>query len=293
MNTKASSALPPRQAPGGQPPPASRSAPRLDKIFICGDPHGKFEFIVRAISEYHPEAVVILGDLTPPASLDEIFKNIEPTQIYWIPGNHDTDTDLIYDRIWRSKFAKNNLHGKVLDVAGVKIAGLGGVFRGQIWMPESSPIHYSPGLYIKKVGKGMTWRGGLPRRHRSTIFCSVYDRLKDQKADVLVTHEAPSAHEKGFICIDRLAASLGVKQLFHAHQHESKKYGLIQGVATRGIGLRGIVNLAGEVIVPAEADLRPHVVYHAPAGKFKKVKHRSSFPASRYRRLFKNKAKAY
>ena len=96
-----------------------------------------------------------------------------------------------------------------------KVAGLGGVFRGQIWMPPASPCYSSPRrIYQKKLGKATTWRGGLPRRHRSTIFSSVYDKLKECKADVLVTHEAPSIHAKGFECLDILADQLGVNISF-------------------------------------------------------------------------------
>ena len=93
----------------------------MSKVFLCGDPHGEFDHILSAIDQWHPDAVLILGDLTPSHSLDEIFKGVKGTKIYWIPGNHDTDSDLIYDRLWRSSFAKHNLHGRVQDVCGVKV----------------------------------------------------------------------------------------------------------------------------------------------------------------------------
>lgn len=228
----------------------------MKKIFICGDPHGSFDHIVSAIDEYHPESVVILGDLTPEKPLDEIFKDCGKTQVYWIPGNHDTDSDLIYDRLYRSRFSNHNLNGKVLDVGRLKVAGLGGVFRGQIWMPPGKPNYFSPTSFIRKVGKSGMWRGGLPRRHRSTIFASTYERLSGMKADMLVTHEAPSMHAKGFKAIDDLAHKLGVKYIFHAHQHESCNYGVINGIVARGVGLRGIVDLEGNIIVPAQVDPR-------------------------------------
>ena len=95
----------------------------MSKVFLCGDPHGEFDHILSAIDQWHPDAVLILGDLTPSHSLDEIFKGVKGTKIYWIPGNHDTDSDLIYDRLWRSSFAKHNLHGR----EGVVSAGSGGV----------------------------------------------------------------------------------------------------------------------------------------------------------------------
>ena len=260
----------------------------MKKIFLCGDPHGEFDHILGAIDQWHPDAVLILGDLTPPYSLDEIFKGVKNTKIYWIPGNHDTDTDLIYDRLWRSRFAKNNLHGRVQDVCGVKVAGLGGVFRGQIWMPPNEPLYPSPSLFIRKVGRSGMWRGGLPRRHRSTIFSSVYDKLKVCKADILITHEAPSMHAKGFEAIDDLALSLGAKMIFHAHQHESKCYFPTKNLKARGIGLRGIIDLEGNVIVPAQVDPR-ELQEKLNRSSFTKYPACKRTPASKFRRLTKGR----
>lgn len=229
----------------------------LPEIFFCGDPHGEFAHINEAAREFKPKAMVILGDLQPPASLEEVLAEaLEHTEIWWIPGNHDTDTDEFYDRLWRSPLASHNLHGRVANVAGVRIAGLGGVFRGQVWMPDGQPNYFCPATFIRRVGAGNIWRGGLPRRHRSTIFPSVYQSLLRQKADVLVTHEAAGCHRKGFCAVDRLGESLKVKWIFHGHQHEDRVYGEHLGMAVRAVGYRGIVNLKGEVIVPAQMDPR-------------------------------------
>lgn len=262
----------------------------MSKIFLCGDPHGEFSHILSAIDQWHPDAVLILGDLTPPQSLDVIFKSVRDTKtkIYWIPGNHDTDTDLIYDRLWRSSFARNNLHGRVQDICGVKVAGLGGVFRGQIWMPPNLPLFSSPSLFIRKIGKSGMWRGGLPRRHRSTIFYSVYEKLRECKADILITHEAPSMHAKGFEAIDDLAISLGAKMIIHAHQHESRCYLPQKGLECRGIGLRGIIDLEGNIIVPAQVDPRElqEKIQKQVKLPFPGVRRT---PASKFRRLTKNR----
>ena len=229
----------------------------LPDIFFCGDPHGGFDQINEAARLYHPDAMVILGDMQPSAPLHELLEEaLAYTDIWWIPGNHDTDTDEIYDNLWRSELAGHNLHGRVANVAGLRIAGLGGVFRGQVWMPEGNPNYYSPSTFMRRVGTNNIWRGGIPRRHRSTIFPSVYSNLLRQKADLLVTHEAPSCHRKGFLSIDRLGKSLGVKWIFHGHQHEDRVYGTHSGVMTRAVGYRGVVNLRGEVVIAAQLDPR-------------------------------------
>lgn len=235
-----------------------RSLPKeLPEIFFCGDPHGEFAHINEAAREYKPKAMVILGDMQPPAPLEVILAEaLKHTEIWWIPGNHDTDTDEFYDYLWRSDLASHNLHGRVANVAGLRIAGLGGVFRGQVWMPDGQPNYFCPATFIRRVGAGNIWRGGLPRRHRSTIFPSVYQSLLKQRADILVTHEAAGCHRKGFCAVDRLGEALKVKWIFHGHQHEDRAYGHHQGMCVRAVGYRGIVNLKGEVIVPAQMDPR-------------------------------------
>ena len=103
------------------------------KIFFCGDPHGEFEYINRTVEKYHPDAIVILGDLQPPEDLETLLApTLALTQVWWIPGNHDTDCEEYYDRLWHGPIAEHNLHGRVADVVGLRIAGLGGVFRGQL-----------------------------------------------------------------------------------------------------------------------------------------------------------------
>lgn len=238
-------------------PRHSNRPKELPEIFFCGDPHGEFEQINEAVRLHKPSAVVILGDLQPPAPLEELLAEaLALTDVWWIPGNHDTDTDEFYDRLWRGPLASHNLHGRIANIAGLRIGGLGGVFRGQVWMPDGTPNYFCPATFIRRVGTGNVWRGGLPRRHRSTIFPSVYQNLMRQRADVLVTHEAAGCHRKGFVAIDRLAKALNVKWHFHGHQHEDRVYGQHQNVTVRAVGYRGVVNLRGEVVIPAQMDPR-------------------------------------
>ena len=229
----------------------------LPKVFFCGDPHGSFEHINRAVVEHHPDAVVILGDLQPRQSIEvELAEALRLTEVWWIPGNHDTDTEECYDRLWKGPIANHNLHGRVANICGVRIAGLGGVVRGQVWMPEGQPTFRTVSSFVRNTGKGNLWRGGLPRRHRSSIFPVVYDSLIRQKADILVTHEAAGCHKKGFDAIDRLAVGLQVQWHFHGHQHEDHDYGTHKGHKTMAVGYRGIVDIEGHVIVESQLDPR-------------------------------------
>lgn len=197
----------------------------VKRIFFCGDPHGHFQHIIEAVHAHRPAAVVLLGDLQPQEPLELALKPIlDLTEVWWIHGNHDTDSDADYDNLFSSALADHNLHGRVVEVAGVRIAGLGGIFRGQVWSATDQPRYPSAEAFLARCGKGNRWRGGLPRKHRSSIFPSDYDALLQEKADMLVSHEAPSSHPHGFQAIDDLAVSLGVRMAYHGHHHEHIKY---------------------------------------------------------------------
>ncbi len=193
----------------------------MDQLLFCGDPHGQFEHIFERVRHMRPKAVILLGDLDLPQPFETVFAPILGlTEVWFIHGNHDTDHAYCYDHLFHSALSDRNLHGKIMNIGGVRIAGLGGVFRGQIWYPPETPRYQTKADFIARCGKGNRWRGGLPLKHRSSIFPDDLELFKGQKADILVCHEAPSAHPHGFAAIDDLADSLGVKQIIHGHHHE-------------------------------------------------------------------------
>lgn len=225
-------------------------------IFFCGDVHGDFQIVVDAVKRHRPVGVVLLGDLQARRPLEvELADILDQTEIWFIHGNHDTDSDQDYDNLFGSSLAERNFHGKVADIAGVKIAGLGGVFRGQIWMPPAQANYSSADEFIRRAGKGNLWRGGLVRKHHSSIFPEDYFKLLGQRADVLVTHEAPSFHVHGFGAIDDLASDLGAGKSFHGHHHERFDYrnqSQSRGVDAFGVGFREIMDLEGRYLVDGE-----------------------------------------
>jgi hypothetical protein len=222
------------------------------RIFFCGDPHGHLEYIIEAVHAHRPAAIVLLGDIQPQQPLEQALKPIlDLTEVWWIHGNHDTDSDANYDNLFGSSLADRNLHGRVVEVAGVRIAGLGGIFRGQIWPAPNLPRFTSGEAFLAQCGKGNRWRNGLPRKHRSSIFPDDYDALLREKADVLVTHEAPSCHPHGFRAIDDLATGLGVVTAFHGHHHQQIDYDKAAieqlGFTPYGVGYRGIRDQLGRI----------------------------------------------
>lgn len=230
----------------------------MGRILFCGDTHGRFAHVVKAVHEHQPAAVVFLGDLQPQRLLDkELEEILDLTEVWWIHGNHDTDSEEDYDNLFGSALADRNLHGRVAEIAGIRVAGLGGIFRGQVWLPPKPARFASPAQFTAQCGKGNLWRGGLPRKHWSSIFPSDYAALAAERAEILVTHEAPSCHPHGFSEIDELARKLGVHASFHGHHHDKPDYGNHRerlGFDAYSVGLCGITNDCGREIRAGDLD---------------------------------------
>jgi Icc-related predicted phosphoesterase len=228
----------------------------IPKIYFCGDVHGRFDHLLDVAWRDRPDALVLLGDIQAQRPLEQELTGLPAsTGVWFIHGNHDTDSVADHDHLWGSSMGDRSLHGKVQDVCGVRIAGLGGVFRGRVWSPPRPPAFRSEQDFCTKMGAGNRWRGGLPLKHRSTIFADLVDAMKHMRADVLVTHEAPGMHPFGFAAIDDLAASLQVKAMFHGHMHEDRAYGLQpQGFDAWAVGLRGVFSLNGGIVLPGQTE---------------------------------------
>jgi predicted phosphodiesterase len=254
-------------------------------MMMCGDVHGNFQHVIDAVNEHQPKAIILLGDVEADHPLERELESIlSKTEVYWIPGNHDTDSVQNYRNLFQSQLADRNLHGRVVDINGVKVSGLGGVFRGEVWYPNhvEAEVHYkSFNEYSKKstAGRILTAREARENRkyqdvscldrankgtplgklmtHRSTIFYDDWFNLYGQQADILVTHEAPGAHPYGFQVLTELARSMHVKHYFHGHMHDSlnyeSKFKELE-FSLFGVGLRGITTMFGEKLRDGDHD---------------------------------------
>lgn len=241
-------------------------------ILYCGDPHGQFDHIVKAALELRPGAVILLGDMEPQRPLEVELAPIS-NLVWWIPGNHDADADDIWARVWGSQLENRNIHGRVVTLPdGTRVAGLGGIFDQGVWYPEpgdsrgGAPAFRSREEHARATPLQARFGGGPHRKHWGTIYPCDVDDLADQRADVLVTHEAPGYHPNGFAIIDTLAQAMGVKLLLHGHHHDaldsSARWGQ-QGFKSFGVGLRGITSFDAngnvKIIVRGEIDERRSV----------------------------------
>jgi predicted phosphodiesterase len=222
--------------------PRSERERLTPKLMFFGDPHGDLEPVIAAVERFQPEAIVLLGDIQARRPLHVELKPImDLTEIWFIHGNHDTDSDADYDNLWGSEVATRNLHGRIVEIAGYKVAGLGGIFRSKIWDPRR-PIEeaafQSSDAMRRTMKREERWRHGISRKHRSSIFPADYQQLlRSGHSDILVTHEAPAAHPHGWKAIDELAEALGVQLVVHGHHHQYIDY-LAKGMQTAAAPFR-------------------------------------------------------
>lgn len=221
-------------------------------VLFCGDPHGQFGHIVETAQATKASAVILLGDMDARRPLHEEFQEIR-SKIWWIHGNHDTDSVANFEHLWDSQLADRHLHGRVVTLSnGLRLAGLGGVFRKKVWdvlgpRPYPAKIN-SREEHARQTPKHHCWRDGPSLRHWSTIYADDIDRLGVQQADILVTHEAPGYHPHGVFMLDILAQTMGAKIVVHGHHHDcidSSRRWIQQGFRSFGVGLRGIMALDG------------------------------------------------
>ncbi len=206
-------------------------------ILIAGDPHGRYEDIREACGWHEdPGTLILLGDQNLERPLHQELAPVFDAgwRVLWIIGNHDTDSTECYDNL-ATDHPGGDISSRVIEVGGIRIAGLGGVFRGRIWNGTNDPIHRTRQDYLKTLERSERWRGGIPLKHRSTIFPEDLEALGRQRCDILVCHEAPSTHLFGVRALDDLADRMGARLIVHGHHHRSYTGNLRSGAAVRGL----------------------------------------------------------
>jgi Icc-related predicted phosphoesterase len=179
-----------------------------------------------------PDVVVSCGDL-PFDYLEFIVSRLNVPLVY-VPGNHDPDlrTPDTTGTMLRSVAPLpgpqgcDNADGRVVDAAGLRIAGLGGSMR------------YKPGPH--QYSDAEMRRRALSLEVRIKLNLSRAAR----RVDVLITHAPPLgwggqddlAH-RGFAAFVRLVKVLAPSVLIHGHVHP---YG--RGRPQRPLGATQIVN---------------------------------------------------
>lgn len=164
------------------------------------------------LPELRPHAVLSCGDL-PFDYLEYLVSRLDVPLLY-VPGNHDPDVKAP-DTTWMPLRAEipqpgppgcENVDGRVVEVAGLRIAGLGGSVRYKRGPNQYTQAQMSRRAFTLAAQLGL-------RRVRN-----------GRKLDVLLTHAppsevaaAPDAAHGGFVAFTRLIKTF--HPLVHVHGH--------------------------------------------------------------------------
>ena len=231
-------------------------------VFI-GDVHQNWADVEEGLCSLPapPKAAVLLGDIECAEPLDVVAAPLldRGVGVYWIHGNHDYDTGPemwanLADPARNPRTAGGALQGRVVDIDGVRVAGLGGTFLPLVWPSRGTPrIHRRDQLsaHLVPTHGHLDAAGTAALIHflsATAIWPEDVELLSSQQADVLVTHEAPSSHPSGAGALDDLARAMGARLVVHGHHHITSHATSDDGLRVLGVGDTWAVDLEGNVV---------------------------------------------
>lgn len=232
-------------------------------IIFIGDIHQNWHHIEAGLAALPapPRAAVLLGDIECTAPLDLVAAPLldRGVAVYWIHGNHEHDSG---PEMWANLAAPERnpltaagaLHIRVVDIGGVRVAGLGGTFLPLIWTGDRPPrLHRRDQLAADFAANrpelsSERAAGMMHFLATTAIWPEDVDVLSAQQADVLVTHDAPSSHPEGSLVLDRLARAMGARMIVHGHHHVTSAVVAEDGLRVLGVGDAWAVGLDGSVV---------------------------------------------
>lgn len=240
----------------------------MSLVFI-GDIHQQWDKVARGLDALAepPTTAVLLGDIECDRPLDALAEPLlsRGIAVHWIFGNHDNDGGPemwanLCDPARNPLTADGALHGRVTQIAGLRIAGLGGTFRPRVWDPPADPrLHARAHLDDDIAALGREWQD----HHRSALAHSLssaaiwpedYHALASQQADILVTHEAPGSLRRGKGALDALARAMGARLIVHGHHHVGYRSRSPDGLRVLGVGSAWGVTVDGAVLWTGDKD---------------------------------------
>jgi calcineurin-like phosphoesterase family protein len=195
-----------------------------------------------AVRALRVDLVVGAGDL--PYDYLEFLANTLDVPCVFVPGNHDPDLTGYtrygglsmkdgFPTAWPGPAGAVNADGSVVDVAGIRFAGLGGSIRY-----NNGPNQWTQRQAARRAR-------GLERRAR-------WRQWRDGRAvDVLLTHSPPlhlgdreDPPHHGFACLHRTIERLRPRWLLHGHIHPHG-----EPVPDRVVGGTTVRNVVGHQIM--------------------------------------------
>jgi predicted phosphodiesterase len=236
-------------------------------IVFIGDIHQHWHYVHAGLAARStpPRAAILLGDIQCDRPLDELAAPLleRGIAVHWIHGNHDNDGG---PEMWANLGApernpvtvSGGLHARVVEIEGIRIAGLGGTFRPPVWSPPSPPrLRHRHQLAADLADRGPVYgpqqRAALAHSlSTAAIWPEDIEKLASQKADVLVTHEAPSSHPSGSAVLDELARKMGARMIVHGHHHVVSHARAQDGLTVLGVASAWGTAIDGTVLWEGE-----------------------------------------
>ena len=208
-------------------------------VIFYGDPHGQWQPLLEEYAHRSARAVILLGDCELERPLRQVLEPIhaDGCPVLWIHGNHDSDRTDWWENLTG---AEGGLHGTVANLGGLRVAGLGGTYAGRAWYPklgDEEPRFRTRRDWLQAIPRHERCGKELPLRKRAFSLPEDHERLSLARADVLVTHEAPTSHQHGFGALDDLARDVGARLVVHGHHHRGYTGWTRDGIPVRGLGL--------------------------------------------------------
>jgi predicted phosphodiesterase len=241
-------------------------------IVFIGDIHRQWHHVEAGLAALasRPAAAILLGDIECHQPLDQLARPLldRGISVHWIHGNHDNDGGPemwanLADPTRNPRTAPGALHGRATEIAGIRVAGLGGTFRPRIWLPPQPPrLHHRHELVddIATIGAayGPDQRAALAHSlTTAAIWPEDIDALESQRADILVTHEAPSSHPAGNAVLDALARRMGARLIVHGHHHVVTRAQATDGLTVFGVAAAWGIEADGTVLWRGEKPRPP------------------------------------
>lgn len=243
----------------------------MSLVFI-GDIHQNWAEVdagLAALPEL-PTAAILLGDIECTRPLDQVAAPLldRGVGVHWIHGNHDYDGGT---EMWRNLAAPERnpstaagaLHLRVAEMGGVRVAGLGGVFLPHVWRGDARPRlrrrdELAANLVVTRPDLDAAGAAAFGAFLAViAIWPEDLDALSSRRADVLVTHEAPSSHPAGFGVLDDLARAMGARLIVHGHHHVTSYAQAADGLRALGVGDTWGVGLDASVLWRGRERARP------------------------------------
>jgi predicted phosphodiesterase len=240
-------------------------------IVFIGDIHQHWHHVEAGLAALTapPKTAILLGDIQCDRPLDDLAAPLlrRGIAVHWIHGNHDNDGG---PEMWANLTAPDRnritaagaLHGRVVTIDGLRVAGLGGTFRPRVWSPPHAPrLHRRAELPADLETLGPAYGPGQRQAlahslSSAAIWPEDVAALAAEKANILVTHEAPGSHPAGNAALDDLARAMGVSLVVHGHHHVASDSRAADGLRVLSVGPAWGAALDGSVLWEGDK-LRP------------------------------------